>query len=97
MEHSLTQEALAVRASITWHYVSAIERGTKAPTVETLAAIAAALDMSLSELFLGIDRPVPTDVRRIATALAGRSVDAQRAILRIVDEALRLASTNDRS
>jgi transcriptional regulator with XRE-family HTH domain len=92
VEQDLTQEELAVRATITWHYVSAIERGTKAATVETLTAIAAALDLSLSELFLGVDRPQPSDVRRIATALAGQPIDAQRAILRLVEDALRLAT-----
>lgn len=46
----LTQEGLAERAGITWHFVSAIECGTKGATVETLAALAGALGISLSEL-----------------------------------------------
>ena len=88
--HELTQEQLAERAGITFHYVSAIERGTKAPTVETVAALAEALGVTLSEIFLDVDRPAPKELKRISTALAGRPPEAQRTILRIVEEALRL-------
>lgn len=86
----LTQEALAERAGITWHYISSIERGLKAATVETLAKIATALDLSLSELFLEVDRPLPRDARRLATALAGQPDEVQRTVLRLVAEALTL-------
>jgi transcriptional regulator with XRE-family HTH domain len=69
-----TQEMLAERAGITWRYVSAIERGTKGATIETLVGIAGAMDLGLSELFLGVDRPVPKDLTRISAAVgwAGR-------------------------
>lgn len=90
----LTQEGLAERAGITWHFVSAIERGTKGATVETLAAVAAALGISLSELFLDVDRSLPRDVERLQTALAGKPLETQRGILRIVDEAMALAGTS---
>ena len=89
-KREFTQEVLAEAAGITWHYVSAIERGTKAATVETLVAISAALGVTLSELVLGVDGPVPRETRRLATALAGRSIEDQRRILRIVDEALQM-------
>jgi transcriptional regulator with XRE-family HTH domain len=92
-QSEFTQEELAVRAKITWHYVSSIERGTKAATLETLAALSTALDVTLSELLLGVDRPLPRDLRRLTTALAARPVDQQRTVLRIVEEALRLSTT----
>jgi len=90
-EREWTQETLAERAGITWRYVSAIERGTKGATVETLVSIAGAMDLGLSELFFGVDRAGPKDLVRIEAALAGQSAEKQRAILKIVEDALRLA------
>lgn len=89
-KRDLTQEALAERAGISWHFVSAIERGTKGATLETLVAITTAMDITLSELFVGVDQPLPAEAQRLDTALAGRSTEVQRRILRIVDEALQL-------
>ncbi len=91
-DQGMTQEDLAAKAGITWHFVSSIERGIKTGTLETLAAIATALDVTLSELFLDVDRPLPRELKRITTALAGRSPEAQRAVLRIVEDALHLAT-----
>lgn len=87
---NFTQEQLATRAGITWHFVSSIERGTKGATIETLTAIARALDVTLCELFLGVDRPLPRELNRIQTALAGRPTEEQKVILAIVEQALRL-------
>jgi transcriptional regulator with XRE-family HTH domain len=95
-QRGYTQENLAERAKITWHYVSSIERGTKGATLETLAAIAAALDVTLSELFLDVDRPLPRELKRLTAALAGRRAESQRAILRIVEEAIKLADAGER-
>lgn len=87
----LTQEALGERAGCSWHYISSIERGRKGATTETLAALAAAMDITLSELFVGVDRPLPRDAKRLDTALAAKPPETQRRILRIVAEALELA------
>ena len=86
----MTQETLAERAGITWHFVSSIERGTKGATLETLTAVAVALDVSLSERFLDVDRSLPRELRRIETALAAKGLEAQRAILQVVEAALAL-------
>ena len=51
-----TQEELAERAQISVSFLSMIERGERIPHVETLASLALALDVSLSELFAGTDR-----------------------------------------
>lgn len=51
-----TQEDLAGRAHISVSFLSMIERGERMPHVETLAAIAEALEVTLAELFVGTDR-----------------------------------------
>src|SRR5918996_378625 len=53
-----TQEELAERAQISVSFLSMIERGERIPHVETLAAIANALGVTLSELFAGTDREI---------------------------------------
>jgi len=90
--HGLTQEALAERLGFGASYVSQIESGAKGATLDTLAAIAAALGMTLSELFLDVDQPLPDEFDRLATALAGQSRERQRTLLRILEEALRLGA-----
>lgn len=47
-----TQEDLAERAEISVSFLSMIERGERAPHIDTLAKIARALEVSLCELFL---------------------------------------------
>ncbi len=49
--HGQTQQALAEKSGLSTPTVSRIERGGQAPTVESLAAIAKALDTPLSSLF----------------------------------------------
>jgi transcriptional regulator with XRE-family HTH domain len=50
VERDETQEALAHKAGITVGHLSKIERGKANPTWETLEAVAAALDLSVSRL-----------------------------------------------
>ena len=50
-----TQEDLAERAGISVSFLSMIERGERVAHVETLAALADALGVSLSELFAGTE------------------------------------------
>ncbi len=51
-----TQERLAHQARISVSFLSMIERGERVAHVKTLAALADALDVPLSELFSGIDK-----------------------------------------
>ena len=51
----LSIEDLALEADIHPNYLSDLERGERNPTVKVLTKIALALDISLSELFKGID------------------------------------------
>jgi len=90
--HGLTQAALAERVGFRASYFSHIENGVKGATVETLAAIAAALGVTLSELFLDVDQPMPRDFDRLSTALSGQSPERQRLLLRILEDALRLSA-----
>jgi transcriptional regulator with XRE-family HTH domain len=48
----MTQEDLAERADISVSFLSMIERGERAPHIETLAQVAAALGVEIAELFL---------------------------------------------
>ncbi len=52
---SFTQEELAEKAGIGGSYLSMIERGQRTPHVETLARIAFALGIALSQLFIDAD------------------------------------------
>jgi transcriptional regulator with XRE-family HTH domain len=51
VELGLSQEALAVDAAIDRTYVSRIERGLENPTVAVLEKFAAALGISIADLF----------------------------------------------
>ena len=48
-------EDLALEAGINPNYLSDLERGERNPTIKVLSKIAIALDISLSELFKGIE------------------------------------------
>ena len=52
-----TQEDLAERAKISVSFLSMIERGERVAHVETLAALAESLGVTLSELFSGTEVP----------------------------------------
>lgn len=55
INRKLSIEDLALEADINPNYLSDLERGERNPTVKVLTKIAIALDISLYELFKGID------------------------------------------
>lgn len=55
-QRKLTQESLAERADLDPTYISGIERGVRNPSVLSLALIAKGLEVSLSDVFSGVDR-----------------------------------------
>jgi transcriptional regulator with XRE-family HTH domain len=65
-----SQETLAFDAHIDRTYISAIERGVANPSVETLANICYALDVTLAQLFEPLESVplAPTGVRRANAA-----------------------------
>ena len=75
-----TQEDLAERAKISVSFLSMIERGERVAHVETLAALAEALGVSLAELFV---EPAPGDqngeelLRPISEFVRSRQLDSR--------------------
>lgn len=65
-----SQETLAFDAQVDRTYISAIERGVANPSIETIANICFALNLTLSELFepLGEVALAPTGARRANAA-----------------------------
>ena len=60
-----SQEALAGRAGVDRTYIGRLERGESGVTVESLAAILAAMDLSLGQFFREFARPMrPATPRR---------------------------------
>ena len=58
VEKRLTQEAFAYQSGIAdQRSVSDLERGNGNPTLNTIAAAAAALDVTIGELFSTVDAP----------------------------------------
>ena len=90
----MTQNELAGRIGKTPESVSNIERGQQTPTLETLAALAAELDMPIAELFADDARPVAASdarlraearLREIVRALGDRGLDL------VIDQAAAVA------
>lgn len=88
VERGLSQEGFADRVVISRAYISFIEQGTRTASLEVLVHIAEILDVSLSELFLDVDRETPKELARLSTAMAGQPIAIQRRIFRVVKEML---------
>ncbi len=50
-ERGLSQEALAARGDFHWTYISEVERGKRAPSLDVIGRLARALGVTPSELF----------------------------------------------
>lgn len=87
-ERRLTQDELANRVRISRVYISVIERGDKVASLEVLIRVAEVLDVSLSELFLDVDREAPKELARLSVATAGLPIEIQRRVFRVVEEML---------
>ena len=57
----LTQEVLSGLADIGWTHLSAIERGERKPTLETLYRISLALEIKMSTLVTAIEKELEQD------------------------------------
>ncbi len=69
LERGISQEQLGFACGRHRTYISALERGTSSPTLDTLWTVAAALDVSSSELVRRIEGrkpavPAPPRLRR---------------------------------
>src|SRR5436190_19516168 len=77
-ERELNQEALAQECGISQKYLSELERGEKAPSWETLVAIAHdGFEMTLAALLFGVDEDVAAETRQLDEMLAGRPKEAR--------------------
>lgn len=54
-ERNWSQEDLALEANVNKNYICDLENGRRNPSLDILERIAKALDISLSELFKGIE------------------------------------------
>ena len=57
-EVGLSQEGLAARAGFHRTYVGKVERGEAATTVDGLAALCSALNVTLADFFQSFDQPI---------------------------------------
>lgn len=62
----ITQEQLAERSGISWSYLSAIESGSKYPSLKVIMKIAAALEVDLHLFFLEQEKS-PVKYRDLST------------------------------
>lgn len=83
----MSQEELSFKAGISPAHLGQIERALKNPTIDTIAKIAAALDIPISDLFtMEAVSAVPqnTTVSKINAQLLSMSEEEQKDILRII-------------
>ena len=69
-QRGLSQEALADATDLSRPYISQLERSLKSPSLRTLARLAEALDVSLSDIMVKVEREMgmtPTSVPRDQT------------------------------
>jgi transcriptional regulator with XRE-family HTH domain len=88
-QRKLSQAALAKRAGISRVTLSKIEGGDSDPTIGTVARIAAALDVALSDLFVGDDEGFADDneLRRIAKENSREGAVDGETLFAAIDEA----------
>ena len=85
----LTQSALADAIERSKDLVSRIERGSSAPSFETLESLAAALDVPVAALFgaeVGFERREPTpvsDLQRLVDGLSAEEIGWLTELLRV--------------
>src|SRR5580658_3426038 len=78
-----TQDVLARACGISQKYLSELERGEKAPSFETLVALAHdGFGCRVAALVFAIDEDEPVDVERLDEVLAGRPAVARANVLR---------------
>lgn len=85
-DRQLTQDQLATRSGISQKYLSELERGEKAPSWETLVAVAhRGLQIRIAALVFGIDEEIAGEVRQLDEVLAGRPEAARYDVIRAVE------------
>jgi transcriptional regulator with XRE-family HTH domain len=80
----LTQEVLAERSELSVDAIRRIERGGFSPSLNTLAALSAGLDVSLGTLFSSFERGRRDEVAEVADYLTARTAREVRMAWRVV-------------
>jgi transcriptional regulator with XRE-family HTH domain len=85
----MSQEELAFKAGLSAAHLGQIERAAKNPTIETVYAIASALDVSLSELFsfasdFSASPAESITINKITAYLSKMTPDEQKDFLKII-------------
>lgn len=83
----MSQEELSFKAGISPAHLGQIERAVKNPTIDTIAKIATALNVSIADLFTEDSISAPTQkaiVGKINAHLLNMSEEEQKDILRII-------------
>jgi transcriptional regulator with XRE-family HTH domain len=89
-DRELTQEVLAHRCGISQKYLSELERGEKAPSWDTLVALAhRGFQITLAALLFAIDEEIATDPHHLDEILAGRSEESRQYVVKAVELLLR--------
>ena len=87
-ERGLSQEELAYRAALHNTYIGQVERGEKNATIESLAKISTALDITVAELFhdtASQQKILSFELDEMVRLLENRSKKDQRAVLSFID------------
>lgn len=63
-ERGLSQEALAEKANLHTNYISLVERGLSAPALDTICALADALEVTVSALAVEMEKNAIRSFRR---------------------------------
>jgi len=90
-ERKLSQEELAFKAALHNTYIGQLERGEKNVTVESLAKVCSALDISLAEFFQGPNvtpKMLSIEIEQIIALLEGRSKADQQKVLSVIESLL---------
>lgn len=73
----MTQDQLSESANINSKFLSSIERGQENPTLNTILKLAVSLDVSLEDIFVGIEIEDPKNRKPMIDALLKRADDEQ--------------------
>ncbi|MGC7929356.1 MULTISPECIES: helix-turn-helix domain-containing protein [Lysinibacillus] len=88
-ERGLSQEELAYRASLHNTYIGQLERGEKNATIESVAKVCTALEITLEELFDDKEETHPKmlsfELEKIVHLLESRSKKDQKAVLKFIE------------
>lgn len=90
-ERKLSQEELAFKAAVHNTYIGQLERGEKNVTIESLAKVCAAMDITLAEFFQGptVTQPMLSiEIEQIIALLEERSKKDQQKVLAIIESLL---------